>query len=338
VRILIIEIWGLGDAVLATGAVRSLQRDGHEVSILCKKNTRDLLFNYLSDIENWHMLECPWTSHRKKYRLWSWNWREIFSVLKSLRSYNYDMSLSIRADPREDTFALLAGIKRRIGYRRWNFWKALNDSFEGLPRGHRVEMWEKLTSYVTQANTDNTPLLVSSQETKRTVVIHVGASVAVRRWALDKIVGIVERLRDRYGAYKLELICDLDGYGSELEPYFDETHQSISLERMIEILNSADLVIGNDSGPTHIAAALGRRTVTVFGPQFSDLFRPWSAKSLVVEGKDCEYKACKDYCKFEVPHCIDDIEVDEVWEKVDLLLQTKDEKNADIRVTKPIGQ
>jgi ADP-heptose:LPS heptosyltransferase len=117
------------------------------------------------------------------------------------------------------------------------------------------------------------------------------------------------------------LICDLDGYGSELEPYFDETHQSISLEKMIKILSSADLVIGNDSGPTHIAAALGRQTVTIFGPQFSDLFRPWSPKSLVVEGKDCEYKACKDYCKFETPHCIVDIEVDEVWSKVDSLLK-----------------
>lgn len=319
-KILVIELLGLADTVLATGAVKSLQRDGHEVSILCKQNTRDLLCNYLPNIENWHILDCNWISDKKKYRLWKWNLRGIFSLIKILRSNKYDMSLSVRVDARDDILAYTGGIKERLGYKKWTIWPFLNDGFVGAPIGHKVEVWERLTSYITQSVTDDTPVIINDIKSSKSIVIHVGASVGVRRWPIEKIEQLIIKLKSNFNDYVIVLICDSDGFGLSIRDKVDKCYNNVTLEKKIEIMSSASLVIGNNSGSTHIAAALNVNTCTIFGPQFSETSRPWSKKSDVVEGKDCEYKPCEDLCRYEVPNCIHDISVSEVWEKVKVKL------------------
>ncbi len=55
-----------------------------------------------------------------------------------------------------------------------------------------------------------------------------------------------------------------------------------SLEELVGILNSADLVISNDTGPAHIASALGRPTLVIFGPTNPLTTRPLSESAQIL--------------------------------------------------------
>ncbi|MBT8036551.1 MAG: glycosyltransferase family 9 protein [Verrucomicrobiae bacterium] len=326
-KILITEIWGLGDAVLATGAIRRLIEQGHDVGILCKPSVRELLEDRLPVVK-WHVFTFPWTAHRNKYQFWKWPWSEMAKIRRSLSHEKYDAAVSVRADPRDDALAWLAGIKRRIGFRRWPHWKLVNEHLGIGAKRHRVESWEKVASYLCQENVDGTPELDSVIGSEDKLVLHVGASVSVRRWPIEGWRELATRVKQAYPMAEIDVIQDFDGYGSELSDIVDHVYDTVNLNQMVDILSSAKVVIGNDSGPTHIAASVGTPTLTIFGPQLPELFRPWNDKARYIEGKPCQYKPCKDYCRFSKAHCIQDIDAQQVFDVLsELLRQSEQSEN-----------
>jgi ADP-heptose:LPS heptosyltransferase len=50
----------------------------------------------------------------------------------------------------------------------------------------------------------------------------------------------------------------------------------MSLKEAIALISLSSLFVGNDSGPMHIAAALGRPLVAIFGPSEVTAWRPWT--------------------------------------------------------------
>jgi len=77
--------------------------------------------------------------------------------------------------------------------------------------------------------------------------------------------------------------------------------QGAPLEEVKSLLAGADLFVGNDSGPAHIAAAFGRPVVVLFGASELENWRPWRTESAVLTS----------------PAGIDSIGVREVVEAVD---------------------
>jgi heptosyltransferase-2 len=77
------------------------------------------------------------------------------------------------------------------------------------------------------------------------------------------------------------------------------------------------VLIGNDSGPGHLAAFCGVPTFTIFGPQLPEWFAPLHPRSEWVEGKACPYKPCSDYCRFPQPFCILDLSVEAILPRVE---------------------
>jgi len=61
----------------------------------------------------------------------------------------------------------------------------------------------------------------------------------------------------------------------------------LSLKELIAVTSLARVFVGNDSGPMHIAAALGRPLAVVFGSSDSSVWHPWTDSPYrVVEGRD----------------------------------------------------
>jgi heptosyltransferase-2 len=69
-------------------------------------------------------------------------------------------------------------------------------------------------------------------------------------------------------------------------------------------VDRAGALVGNDSGPGHLAAFCGVPTFTLFGPQMPEWFAPLHPRSEWLEGKACPYKPCSDYCRFPVTYCM----------------------------------
>ena len=63
-----------------------------------------------------------------------------------------------------------------------------------------------------------------------------------------------------------------------------EKVDDLTLDQLVGVLASADAYLGNDSGPTHLAAAVGTPTVTLFGPTNAVIWAPRGPKVNVLQG------------------------------------------------------
>jgi ADP-heptose:LPS heptosyltransferase len=97
-------------------------------------------------------------------------------------------------------------------------------------------------------------------------VLLPGTNWATKRWPLSKFAALVGPLRERFG-----LTSVLAG-GADAAAMADGMPGAINLagkttlRQLTALLEGAALVVANDSGPMHIASALGRPLVTPFGP------------------------------------------------------------------------
>jgi ADP-heptose:LPS heptosyltransferase len=97
-----------------------------------------------------------------------------------------------------------------------------------------------------------------------------------------------------------------------------------SVGQMAEVLRRSDLLIGNDSGPVHVAAAVGTASVVVSAHPVDGFpwvvnspmrYHPWRAEHSVVRpGRRIEGCVDSPTCTEGVPHCVLSVDVDEVIE------------------------
>jgi len=113
---------------------------------------------------------------------------------------------------------------------------------------------------------------------KKLVVIHPGSGGLQKCWHLDNFLALAKKLISR----GIEVIFLLGP--AELARFSDATINQInsvakcltdlSFTQALELLSCADEFVGNDSGITHLAAALGVRTLAVFGPTNPAVYKP----------------------------------------------------------------
>ena len=93
-----------------------------------------------------------------------------------------------------------------------------------------------------------------------------------------------------------------------------------TLDQVTGVLDRADLIVTNDTGPAHIGAALGRPTIVIFGPTNPLTTRPFSPDAEVLRHPpDCAPCMLRD-CPID-HRCMTAITVDEVFERSQALLK-----------------
>jgi ADP-heptose:LPS heptosyltransferase len=94
------------------------------------------------------------------------------------------------------------------------------------------------------------------------------------------------------------------------------------LIEMTAVLKAAAAAVGPDSGPGHLAAAVGTPYVTLFGPTPANRHAPYGCEHLIVQS-DLKCAPCyKKQCPEEINRCMVNIEIDDVAEKISLALAT----------------
>jgi ADP-heptose:LPS heptosyltransferase len=77
-------------------------------------------------------------------------------------------------------------------------------------------------------------------------------------------------------------------------------------------LDRADAVLCHDSMPAHLAAALGKPVITIFGSGEPDWFAPWNNRDRVVQLRVCPLHPCIDRCGMDRYLCLEAVEVGDV--------------------------
>ena len=125
------------------------------------------------------------------------------------------------------------------------------------------------------------------------VVIQPGSGGKSKCWHIDNFLAVAKELASE----GIDVIFLLGP--AELDRFSDATIKNISsvarcltnlsLAQVLEILSCANGFIGNDSGITHLAAALGVRTLAVFGPTNSVVYRPIGSAVTVFAKKNAAF-------------------------------------------------
>lgn len=315
-KLLVIELWGLGDLVIATPFLQAASQR-FDVTLLAKPYARDLQPRFWPEVSV-HTFIAPWTAFKHKYRLLSWPWRHIWQ-LRSLAAQRFDIGLSARWDPRDHFLLKALQVNRRLGFPRLRSELFLTEPLlRPAPTSHRFENWRVLAKALELEVPERHRLPITRPLGRTQVLVHTGAGQPVRVWPLERYQGLVKRLRDRGCTVQVASDPDQRNWWLNAGETGVVTPQSVT--ELLRAIDTAGAFIGNDSGPSHLAGFSGVPTFTLFGPQLPDWFAPLHPHGECLEGKPCPYKPCSDYCRFPVPFCMGNVTEDEVWLRVEKFL------------------
>jgi ADP-heptose:LPS heptosyltransferase len=312
--LLIIELWGLGDLVIATPLLRAAA-ERFDITLLAKPYALDLQRRLWPEVRVAPFV-APWTTFKHKYRLWQWPGREIVHLQHQLAAEHFASGLSARWDPRDHLLLKLAGVRDRIGFPRVGSRIFLTRPLaRPEPEAHRYESWRAVARALEIELPPREKISIPAAPRRETVLIHSGAGQPVRVWPLEKFQRLAARLRGK--KIPVQIACDPDQRGWWLQAGEKQAATPATVTELIALTDRAGVFIGNDSGPGHIAAFCGVPTFTFFGPQLPEWFAPLHPASEWMEGKVCPYMPCSDYCRYPAPHCLWNISEAEVWARVE---------------------
>jgi glycosyl transferase protein BlmE len=177
------------------------------------------------------------------------------------------------------------------------------------------------------------------------VALHPGgARQWNRRWPLDRFAELGARLAGVAGAAlvvlgdpadRQDVAVLADGVRAEVPGARVRAECDLGLNPLALLLAGCDLLVGNDSGPAHVAAAMGTPTVVLYGPTGTEflwtrvyprhvgvgLRYPCQSITNVdfPEGHTpCEHRCARAYAgpAGPYPRCLADIPTDRVWDVV----------------------
>jgi len=114
-------------------------------------------------------------------------------------------------------------------------------------------------------------------------VIHPFASRADKAWPAERFLAVAEHLRVRA---RMDAVF-VGGAMDVLAPFGRYcTYSGTPLPELKNLISGAQLFIGNDSGPAHVAAAFGIPVVAIFGPSDPVTWAPWRTESQVLTSRE----------------------------------------------------
>ena len=215
------------------------------------------------------------------------HWPEMFRSLRWMRAQNFDLVIDLQSLARSGAFAWLANGKFLIGLddfregargfydlaiRRASFHTHAVDWYLAvLPRlgvpVHNHFQW--LPERLQVAEAVKSKWQIGSA---RWIAIQPGARWPNKRWPVEFFAELVRRLSQKFSDARFAILGDnedkpLGEIISRIEPErcLNLCGQT-SLPEMVEWLRLSELMITNDTGPMHVAAALGKPLVALFGP------------------------------------------------------------------------
>lgn len=293
----------MGDVVIATAPLQSLRKmyPGASITLLAKEHARELLdsSNLVDDIV---MFDFPWTAMEGKYSPSRYDRAAISKVVESLKARDFDLSLDCRMDLRSNILTRSIGAHRRVGYDFGGGSFLLTDAIPAPPAAqHKVDDWRGLLSAVESAALHRMPrdieprLTVTDRErheaaevlrsyaidaSQPIVGVHPGGSHEAKRWAPDNFAEVARDLVHRHGA-QVVVFVDPDGCGSDMQVE-NAAFVRTSIREMMALFTHCDILLCNDSGPMHIAAAVGTPVVAVFRTGNPDAYGPRGTGHTVV--------------------------------------------------------
>ena len=331
-RILIIRLSSLGDILHALPAFASLRATFPDASIewlTAQKNA--FLLATVPGIDALHLID---TSSLLRFPLDRPAWRAIRQLVRDLRARRFDLALDFQGLLKTAFLSRISGSRMRVGFSKelvrerpahWFYSRrlgkpgeqahvlVLNQMLAELAGARRIS--SPVDFAVPAADAAFVDSLLEREQLKEFVVINPGGGWPTKRWAPKKYGQLAKRIQEELripvavttGPGEGSFFRDIAEICGRPQP----RHFPVSFLQLIPLLRKARLFIGGDTGPFHLACALGTPVLGIFGPTSPVRNGPWTeGEEVVVRKFPCSFcygRTCptKNECM--------DIRVDEVF-------------------------
>ncbi|MEX2661573.1 MAG: glycosyltransferase family 9 protein [Vicinamibacterales bacterium] len=298
--ILIVRLGALGDIIHAIPAAAALRA--------AYPNAR---IDWLVDAKHAEILELVTVVDRllvlEKPTLRAW-----IHATRMLRAGRYDVALDFQGLMKSAVLARASGARRVLGFSIWHlreksarpFYSESVDVAAG-PAGDRHVMHKNLRLLeglgitgaaiefpLARVASPARDLITAQAAGKPYALLNPGAAWPNKRWDAQRFGELASFLRDVRGLVPFVLwgpaeaplaqaVVDASGGAAVLAP-------PTRLADLVEISRGASLMVSGDTGPLHIAAAVGTPIVSIFGPTDPSRNGPWLEADIAVS----RYGAC----------------------------------------------
>jgi ADP-heptose:LPS heptosyltransferase len=318
-RILLIRLRSMGDCLLLTSPIRALKEEFPRFRITVLVESRFAgCFEGNPDVDEVISISSK---------------REGFGLARK----RFDLVVNLHGGPTSLTYALLAR-GPQIGFEQFQY----NRLYKGLlpspdPKIHSVEATMGAFQWLGVQRQTPPPLRFDGRPRRIPpmfaavrnpyAVIHPAALRDTKRWDARKFAELARVLQSQ--GLSIVLTCGPGEESAVAEVSKDVPSPQILLglgiPELAELIRGAKLYVGNDSGPMHLAAAVGTPIVALWGSSDSKRWRPWLAEHALVQNP-FECNPCPGYrCLVApTPLCIESVTVEQAAAAAGQLLKKHD--------------
>lgn len=351
-RVLVVVPSWVGDVVMATPTLRAIRElyPQAQITALVKDAVRPVLD------------PCPWidryaTIRRRRPRpVGKADGRRSgpVALARRLTARKFDLAILLPNSFRTALLVRMAGVPRRVGYERDGRGFLLTDRliprraagryiptptrdyYLGVARylgahdpNPRMELF---TRDADDAAADGLLQQAGYDGSRPLVLVNPGANYGdAKMWFADRFAAVADRCTDELGAMvaltgapKERAILD-KVIAAARRPILDLSRQGLNLSTLKAVAKRARLMITNDTGPRHIAAAFGVPVVTIFGPTdpaWTEIgFGHERIARMPVYCSPCQKKRCPLRGSAEELQCMKQVSVEMVMQHAHELLQ-----------------
>ncbi len=206
----------------------------------------------------------------------------IFSSINKLKSNKYDLVVNLQGNKPSHYVAMCLN-KQIIVNKSYTFFqkifglKAKSKSIKEIIEATTLISQDKIDKYFNEVKEyiklpiSEESILKNKDSSKKYVAISTGTSIRwlSKKWGVENYLNLVKGLvKENYQVILVGSDLELEDSKYILSHFNNEVLSFVNATNLTELKNllaQVDLYIGNDSGPSHIAAGVGTNTITIFG-------------------------------------------------------------------------
>ncbi|MCX7956843.1 MAG: glycosyltransferase family 9 protein [Endomicrobia bacterium] len=345
-KIMLLKFWGMGSIIIAIPAIENIKRfyPLSKIYFLSLKRNEELLNSYKEIIDYNFLVEID----KGIFKFFV----EIAKALLRIRREKIDIFIDLEFFTRfSSIISYLSRAKVKAGFNAWEVWRGdLHNIKVPFNRyWHVKKNFENLISKAIGKECVDELKLVPPYYKDEDIVLrrfslrdyicinpNSGELALQRRWPKNNFVELSKRILNHFD--NIEIVCIGSKYEREyVESIIKSTNSKaiknlageISFQELITLLKKSKLFITNDSGPLHLAATLGVRTISFFGPETPILYGP-QGENHIVFFKNIDCSPCINVhtgkvvkCYKVYPNCMLAISVDDVFNVVKEILNAQ---------------
>lgn len=298
-RILLFRLERIGDLVMVLPAIADVRAAAPHAEIdLVVGSWNAEIARSIRGLNRVHPLDAAWLARGAGGATLP----ALLRTAAQWRQARYDVALNFEPDVRSNLILAMSGARWTAGYRSAGGGAVLDQALDYQPSAHTTDNARRLVASVFRvpAETHGASLLEIPEKNRNEaagilrdrrsplVAMHVSGGRPVKQWDPARFAAVGRALADTRGATVV-----LTGAASD-RALIDQVKSAVPEDRVIDatvasglltvgaILARCELMITGDTGPMHIAAAMGVPIVAVFGPSDPTRYGPRGPRDRVV--------------------------------------------------------